>query len=323
MPKILVIDDKQDNLISVKALLQNMIPDCRVFTAQSGKEGLAIAAKEQPDTILLDIIMPEMDGYQVCEELKKKESTKYIPVIMLTAIKTDTESRIKGLEVGADAFFTKPIEPIELSAQINVMLRIKKAEDKLRAEKVNLEDIIKARTRDLQESDRLLQAIFNDPDTFICILEPDGTFRRANESALQIIDFANSDLVGTKFWETPWWSRSEELQRKLQTEIRKAGRGVVRRLEAECFDRNGNNIFVSCSIRPVRDTEGRIYQIIVECTNITERRKIEEELQRKNEELQIFNDIAIDRELLINELRKEVNDLLQQLGKAAKYEIVR
>jgi DNA-binding response OmpR family regulator len=77
-------------------------------------------------------MLPEMDGFKVCERLKSDEKTKHIPIIMLTAIKTDAESRVKGLGLGADAFLTKPIDETELAAQVNVMLRIKKAEDFLR-----------------------------------------------------------------------------------------------------------------------------------------------------------------------------------------------
>ncbi len=139
MSKILIIDDIKDNLISIKALLLNLRPETEVLTAQSGTAGIEIAKKESPDTILLDIIMPKMDGYEVCKLLKEDEVTANIPVIMLTAVNTDIQSKIKGLEVGADAFFSKPMDPEELSAQISVMLRIKKAEDKLRHDKKELE----------------------------------------------------------------------------------------------------------------------------------------------------------------------------------------
>ncbi|NOY95149.1 MAG: response regulator [Chlorobi bacterium] len=111
------------------------MPNCKVLTALSGREGIKIAREEHPDTILLDIIMPGMDGYETCKRLKADESTKHIPVIMLTAIKTDIKSKVKGLDTGADAFFTKPIDAVELTAQLNVMLRIKEAEDKLQEEK--------------------------------------------------------------------------------------------------------------------------------------------------------------------------------------------
>jgi len=152
MKKILIIDDQKDNLISIGALLKNYIPDCEILTALSSQKGIDIAVNEQPDTILLDIIMPEMDGYETCRKLKNDVSTKHIPVIMLTAIKTDPESRVKGLNFGADAFLSKPVDSAELSAQVNVMLRIKEAEDKLRAEKDILDEKVKERTEELKKS---------------------------------------------------------------------------------------------------------------------------------------------------------------------------
>lgn len=146
MRKILVIDDNLDNLTSIKALLNHYKANSTVLSARSGPEGIEIAKREKPDTILLDIIMPEMDGYEVCEKLKSDEETSNIPIIMLTAIRTDTKSRIKGLDVGADAFFSKPMDPEELSAQISVMFRIKEAEDKLTRDK----NILQEKNEDLE-----------------------------------------------------------------------------------------------------------------------------------------------------------------------------
>ena len=97
MKTILVIDDQKDNLTTITAIMKSNMPECKVLTALSGKEGIEIARKEQPNSILLDIIMPDMDGYEVCKRLKEDESTKHVPVIMVTAIKTDSESRIKSL----------------------------------------------------------------------------------------------------------------------------------------------------------------------------------------------------------------------------------
>ncbi|SLM29633.1 hypothetical protein MTBBW1_190005 [Desulfamplus magnetovallimortis] len=149
MPVILAIDDRQDNLLSLAALLKSSIPDCRVVTALSGREGIEKASDEKPDTILLDIHMPGMDGFEVCQILKSHPDTKHIPVVMLTAISTDLESRIKGLQMGADAFFTKPIERLELAAQVKAMLRIKYAEDLLRRESALLEQQVAERTAEL------------------------------------------------------------------------------------------------------------------------------------------------------------------------------
>jgi len=152
MPKILAIDDRLDNLISISALLRNMLPGCEVITVQTGQEGIEKSIKELPDVILLDIQMPKMDGYEVCTKLKVNSKTKHIPVIMITAVKTDSKSRVKGLEIGADTFISKPIDADELASQVKVMLRIKKAEDKLRLEKDVLEEMVQKRTEKLKKT---------------------------------------------------------------------------------------------------------------------------------------------------------------------------
>jgi len=158
MKIILAIDDQQINLITIKAAIETNLPDCKVLTAMTGKEGIELARKEQPETILLDIVMPIMDGFEVCKRLKEEPLTKHIPVVMITAIKVDKESRVKGLETGADAFLSKPIDPDELAAQINVMLRIKEAEDKLRADKERLNQMVQERTKELEERNEELDA---------------------------------------------------------------------------------------------------------------------------------------------------------------------
>ena len=151
MNKILAIDDKMDNLITLSALLKNLMPGCSVITAQSGLEGIEKARAELPDVILLDVKMPGMDGLETCQRLMDDESTKHIPVIMITAIKTDSESRVEGLDFGANAFLAKPIDDYELVSQIKVALRIKKAEDALREERNYLERIVEERTEALRE----------------------------------------------------------------------------------------------------------------------------------------------------------------------------
>jgi len=152
MKKILAIDDQHFNLITIEAIINSGLPDCEALTAKSGKEGIESAIRNQLDTILLDIVMPGLDGFETCRILKSDYRTKHIPIIMVSAIRIDKKSRIKGLTSGADSFITKPIDPDELAVQINVMLRIKAAEDKLRKEKDQLNQIVLQRTRELMES---------------------------------------------------------------------------------------------------------------------------------------------------------------------------
>lgn len=152
MAKILAVDDREDNLIVVQAMLKAFIPECEVITASSGNVGLEKAKAENPDVILLDIIMPGMDGFETCRELRASTETKHIPVVMLTAIANSPENRKKGLEAGADAFMSKPIDEGELIAQVKSMLRIKKSEDILRKERDSLEELVTQRTSELRQS---------------------------------------------------------------------------------------------------------------------------------------------------------------------------
>jgi PAS domain S-box-containing protein len=171
MTTILVIDDKIDNLITARALLKNLVHNCTVLTSQSGAEGLEMAREFLPDTILLDIKMPDMDGFQVCALLKDDEATRSIPIIILTAMRTDSESKIKGLELGADAFLTKPIDAGELAAQVKAMLRLKKAEDKLRKEKESLLAVVAERTSRLRKFEESYTALFDSAGDAIFVVD--------------------------------------------------------------------------------------------------------------------------------------------------------
>jgi len=114
--KILAIDDNPDNLISLNALIKEAFPEAVIFTAISGEKGLKLAVDEDPDVILLDVVMPGMDGFEVCRNLKADQRLSDIPVVFVTALKGDQESRIKALECGGEAFLAKPVRDSVKSA---------------------------------------------------------------------------------------------------------------------------------------------------------------------------------------------------------------
>ena len=130
--KILAIDDSHINLLIIKGSLEQHLPDAQFMAAQSGKEGVELAHSWQPGTIVLDLQMPGMDGYETIRHLKHDPVTAFIPIIIITAADVAAQDRIKALELGADAFLQKPISSLELVTHIKVMLRIKKAEERLR-----------------------------------------------------------------------------------------------------------------------------------------------------------------------------------------------
>ncbi len=124
--KILVVDDTPKNVKLLTDLLT--VKGYSVVTAASGREALEQVESEQPDLVLLDVVMPEMSGYEVCRKIRENPTTGILPVVMVTALDPG-EERIKGLEAGADDFLTKPINQAELLARVRSLLRIKELYD--------------------------------------------------------------------------------------------------------------------------------------------------------------------------------------------------
>jgi len=149
--KILAIDDNQDNLVTLRAVVSDAIPRAMVITAQDGNAGIKLALSENPDVILLDIVMPVLDGLEVCRKLKRDSRISHIPVIMLTALKTDRQTRIKALEAGAESFLVKPLDEVELIAQVKAMAKIKESADLQRLEKSHLASLVSERTLALEK----------------------------------------------------------------------------------------------------------------------------------------------------------------------------
>ncbi|WP_295195599.1 PleD family two-component system response regulator [uncultured Brevundimonas sp.] len=127
--RILVVDDVDVNVRLLEAKLTIEYYD--VLTCNDGLSALAIAAEHQPDLILLDVMMPGMDGFETCRRLKAQAETRHIPVVLVTAL-DGREDRIKGLEAGADDFLTKPIDDVILFARVKSLTRLKQVMDELR-----------------------------------------------------------------------------------------------------------------------------------------------------------------------------------------------
>jgi two-component system sensor histidine kinase/response regulator len=124
---LLVVDDSSAN---IDVLVDLLSPQYRIRVATNGKAALALCAKEIPDLILLDIMMPEMDGYEVCQRLKEMEETKSVPVIFITA-KGETEDETKGLSLGAVDYISKPITPAVVLARVETHLKVNRQRQKI------------------------------------------------------------------------------------------------------------------------------------------------------------------------------------------------
>ncbi len=272
MAKILAIDDKQDNLITISALLKNLVRDCTVILAESGADGIAMAAKERPDTILLDIIMPGMDGFETCRRLKSDPETRHIPVILITAIRTDAASRIKGFDAGADAFLSKPIDETELVAQVNVMLRIKGAEDILRAQKEDLEESVR-------EGNRRFRSLVDSTSDGIVICDQNGLITQWNNGAEILFGYHGTEIIGKSIEllvsDTDQEPPGHFFENRIQSQVESQNGRV---LEAEGIKRDGSRFPLELSLSSWVSDGNRIFATITR--DITERKKLHEALQQ-------------------------------------------
>lgn len=143
-PLILIVEDNPASLEIMQVRLE--ASDYRVITATDGEAGLAKAQSSLPDLILLDVMMPKMDGLEVCRRLKNNDSLPFMPIIMVTA-KTDTKDVIAGLEAGGDEYLTKPVDHGSLVARVKSMLRIKELHDTVIAQSTQLENQLKTASK--------------------------------------------------------------------------------------------------------------------------------------------------------------------------------
>ncbi len=146
-PKVLVVDDEDKNLKLFGLILKSHEYDFQ--TAKSGAEALALMPVYRPDIVFLDVMMPGMDGYEVCQSLKSDDRTQHIPVVMITAL-DGREPKIRGLEAGANDFLSKPVDAIELMVRVKNLLRVKEVEDVLRRHNETLEAEVMRRTGQLK-----------------------------------------------------------------------------------------------------------------------------------------------------------------------------
>ena len=147
--RVLIVDDERLNLVMLEDEL--VAGGYDVLTASDGEEAIEKAMQFTPHAVLLDIVMPGMDGYEVCKRLKKHESTSHIPVVMLTGL-VDSESRYRGLECGAIDFLNKPVDMLELKIRLKNVIELKEYHDFLKGYNQSLKEEVEKKTAELRNS---------------------------------------------------------------------------------------------------------------------------------------------------------------------------
>jgi PAS domain S-box-containing protein len=286
MKRILVIDDDVLTLRAIKAMIKICYPEDEVILCNSGSEGITIAELEIPDVIILDLVMPDINGYQVCQHLKSQEKTKTIPVIMISSIGQDSEVRADGFRKGADAFLSKPLDLAEMKEVINVVLRHKENEEVLRKENLDLELLIKKRTEEFYEiEDRFLQISDHDIQ-FFWEVDSKGKISYVSSAAEKILGYPINEIVGKRF--LSFFHEHNERNRIKKLIHRYIKNNLSFRSEEHLnIQRNGTEVWMSVSGFPVFNKKELIaYRGVSH--DITFRKKVEDQLLKSLKEIEEY-----------------------------------
>ena len=191
---ILIVDDNSTN---IDLLVGSLKGDYRLGIAKNGFKAIDYALKYLPDLILLDVMMPEMNGYEVCKRLKDDSSTKNIPIIFITAL-TETAHKTKGFEIGGVDYITKPFHSDEVKARVKTHISLKKMRETLKNQNIVLEERVKEKTAEIQQ---MLSATIQTMAVMVDVRDPytAGHQRRVSQLSCAIAEklFLSEDIIHT------------------------------------------------------------------------------------------------------------------------------
>ena len=254
---ILIVDDTPHNL----RLLSQMLSEhgYQVRAALNGPRALAAVQATPPDLILLDIMMPEMDGYEVCNRLKADEHTRDIPVLFISAL-NETEDKVKGFVAGALDYITKPFQLEEVLARVETHLRLSRLQIEVHVQEAITRELLNA-----------------SPDAAY-LVDADGTILTSNELGAKDLGRSVGELYGKHIWD--YLSPEVAKERRIRLEE------VVRSDLPDHFEDNLADRFFDNVIYPLNDAHGKVNRIAIFTRDITERKSMEEELKRYSENME-------------------------------------
>lgn len=265
--KLLIVDDHEHNLFTLRTLIERYM-DVEIFEAISGRRALDIAVKEAGiDLIILDVQMPEMDGFQTASMLKIRKKTRDIPIIFLTAAFKTEEFQRKGYEVGGVDYLLKPIDDNQLLNKISTYFRLIEKERQLNK---LLEQQVAERTTELAAAKQHLENIITHMGEALLVLDPEGRIESANPAACTMLNYGEADLralsIGDVFEEEEESQAGAFFGTWLEALIRT---GALSRIEASFIARDGRRVPILFSRTAVKDKNDNISHIICIAKDMT------------------------------------------------------
>ena len=265
--KLLIVDDHAHNLFSLRALIESHM-DAVVLEASSGQQAIDFTHRDPAiDLIILDVQMPEMDGFQTAALMKLRKRTRDIPIIFLTAAFKSEEFQQRGFAVGAVDYLLKPIDDNLLINKISTYFRLIEKE---RGMNRVLEQRVAERTAMLAEARQYLENIINHMGEALLVLEPGGTIKMTNPAACRMLGYAPADLIGMPIGDVFEEEGDEAAGAFMGTWLEALIRtGALSRIEARFIARDGRRVPILIARTAVNDQAGRISDIICIAKDMT------------------------------------------------------
>lgn len=305
---LLLVDDRPENLIALEALLDDMGLDLDMVTATSGNEALRLSLKRDFALVLLDVQMPEMDGFETAKLLRTNPKTCHLPIIFVTAGMNDAAHLFHGYESGAVDYLIKPIEPLVLRGKVRIFCELYAQRIEIEYRKTNLEEMVAQRTAELAESElRLRRVIDTAYEAFIGMDEAGNVFDW-NSHAEIMFGWSKPDVLGRAVADLIVPERYRAAHVAGLRRFCASGEGPVlnKRIEISAQHKDGHEMRVELGIWVIPNATNRIFGAFVR--DITERKRVEEEMRQLNEGL----------ENRVEERTQELRQAMQQIVESEK-----
>jgi PAS domain S-box-containing protein len=258
--KLLIVDDNAHNLYSLRTLIEKHL-DATVLEASSGRAAIDLTIEQRDiDLIILDVQMPEMDGFQTASLLKLRKRTRDVPVIFLTAAFKSEEFQQRGFGVGAVDYLLKPIDDDLLINKISTYFRLIEKERSLNRA---LEQKVVERTAELEKARGYLANIISHMGEALLVLDPDGLIKTTNPAACRMLGYAELELIGLPIGDVFEEEADEEAGAFMGTWLEALIRtGALAKIEARFIAQDGRRVPILFSRTALKDADGAITDII-------------------------------------------------------------